>query len=278
MATAAMNPSCTMSTTSMTKTMMSGGASTMHAETMDEAIQKMQSNLIRYARANDRRMVLRSLRDVKFLNCLLLDVAQPSDGPLFDLEKEVAEETVVFNDIPFKAVGLTADGRSRGSMAAGMKNSCIPMLKGLCGQLCNKQGVSASPREIYEKLVVRLAPTTASADPYFRLNSLLGSSDMLVMPLSKEAAAAAGPKSLTKPPMNDKDAASESRSIGLNLYEANGDIHMTLTQIYEFGLFRKNDVKPGRPWVVIHCVVNERANLSNNQSVRRLNVKLPGLY
>ena len=53
---------------------------------------------------------------------------------------------------------------------------------------------------------------------------------------------------------------------------------MSLSETYKFGLFRKSDVKPGRPWIVIDAVVSERANFSNGRSFRQLNVKLPELY
>jgi hypothetical protein len=245
-----MNSDATMTTMSMTMASSSPSAvRTAPQETRNEAIQKMQSNLIRYARANDRRMVLRSLKDVKFLSCLLLDPVQPTDGPISELEKEVAEETVILNGIPFKSVGLTSDGKPRGSGT----NSSIAMTKALCSQLCDRPAVTVDDTELFEKLVVRMARSTSSADSYFQLNSLLGSSDLLVMPLSAENRVPAAPKTLTTrdnsvPALTRSNSADKESPIHLNIYESNGDIHVALSETYGFGLFRKNDVKAGRPW------------------------------
>jgi hypothetical protein len=276
-----MNSDATMTTTSMTMASSSPSAvrTAPTQETRDEAIQKMQSNLIRYARANDRRMVLRSLKDVKFLSSILLDPVQPADGPISELENEVAEETVILNGIPFKSVGLTSDGKPRGSGT----NSSMRMIKALCSQLCDRSAVTVDDTELFEKLVVRMARSTSSADSYFRLNSLLGSPDLLVMPLSAENRLPAAPKSLTTPQksisaLTRSNSADKESPIHLNVYESNGDIHVNLSITYAFGLFRKNDVKAGRPWILLDAVVHERTNVTNDQSVRTLNVKLPDLY
>ena len=138
---------------------------------------------------------------------------------------------------------------------------------------------------LYAMLVIRMAKTTSSADAYFRLNYLLGSSELLVMPLASTSGPTAPPQPKTLPPTPskgaapaNKDAPLASSSIYLNFYVANGDMHMTLAETYAFGMFIKADVKPGRPWISIHAVVSERTNFSNEQSVRHLNVKLPDLY
>jgi len=265
-----------MTTSSMTKaTSHSASDQNRHV-----AIKKMQANLVRYARANDRRMVLRSLRDVKYLNSILLDPAQSADGPtVFDLEKEVASEKLVLNGIPFKAGIEDPDGRFHDSLSVRMKSSCIPMIKGLCTALCNNPGVKMSTREIYEKLIVRLAKTTASADPYFRLNSLLGSADLIVMPLNDVKTGSSSNGSHGRPNTIHRSKSDEElEPIQLNLYETEGAIHIKLKESYEFGLFRKSDVSSGRPWIVLQAIVNERANLQTSASVRTLRVKFPDLY
>lgn len=204
--------------------------------------------------------------DVKILKSLSLDVAQPSDGPIYDLEKEVAEEDVTLNGVDFHASKAGANSAVlKDAAATAVKNSCVPMLKGICREFCERDNVSASSREVYEKLIVRLARTTSSADPYFRLNSLLGSPDLLVMPFDKT----------TMAPTEVIDEEKESSFTKVNLYEANGEIHMSMNQTYRFGLLRKTDVKSNRPWIIIDGVVTERANLSTNSSVRELKVVLP---
>ena len=224
-----------------------------------DTLEQMKANLIRYARSDDRRMLLRSLRDVRLLNCLSLDAVQGSDGQLFDLEKECAAARIILNSVEVKGIGVLATTSEDGNTISA-KNSCIPVLKGICRMLSEKDDVKTSSRELYEKLIVRLAKTSSSADPYFRLNSLFGSPDLLVMPLEDDAAA------------SDKSTLTE-----LNVYASNGEIHMTLIQTYKFGLLRKSDVKTNRPWVVIHGVVKERANLTRNTGIRELKVNLPDL-
>ncbi len=262
-----------MTNSSKTKEMAEKTASA--EDRVEATFQKMKANLIRYARSNDRRMILRSLKDVRPLNCLTLDVAQNSDGPLFDLEKEVAEESMTINGVHVKGVSFHTNPALTDTVGIAVKNSSIPLLKQLCRELCERQDVTASSREIYEKLIVRLAKSTSSADPYFRLNSLLGSPDLLVMPLEKEL-----PIRATTAPVKPREAGEipTPPSTELNMYTDNGDIHITLKQTYRFGLLRKADVKSNRPWFTIHALVKERANLSTNNSVRQLKVILPELY
>jgi hypothetical protein len=94
------------------------------------------------------------------------------------------------------------------------------------------------------------------------------------MPFSPETP----PQKSTSISTVNKDVVRSTDPLHLNLYESNGDIHMTLSGTFQFGLFRKTDVKPGRPWIAIDAVVSERTNFSNGQSVRHLNVRLPELY
>jgi hypothetical protein len=189
-----------------------------------------------------------------------LDAVQGSDGQLFDLEKECASARIILNSVEVKGIGAIATG-SEDATTISAKNSCIPVQKGNCRMLSEKDNVKTSSRELYEKLIVRLAKSTSSADPYFRLNSLFGSPDLLVMPLEDEATSSADRSTLTE----------------MNVYASNGEIHMTLIQTYKFGLLRKSDVKTNRPWVIIHGVVKERANLTRNTGIRELKVTLPDL-
>jgi hypothetical protein len=257
---------------------VSAGALTSEGR-MEEALHQLRTNINRYSRANDRRMILRSLKEVKFLNCLSLDPVQPASSSLSDLEKELAEETIILNGIPFRSIGLTIGGAT--PQKTNNSGNFLAMLRGLCAKLCDEPQVDVDHKELYESLVLRMARTTSSADPYFRLNSLMGSSELLLMPLSSSASqigappAAAGSSSNSN---NDAVQAVVNTPIYLNLYVADGQVHMTLSESYDFGLFRKSDVKSGKPWISIHGLVNERSNFSNNQSVRSLNVKLPDLY
>jgi hypothetical protein len=61
----------------------------------------------------------------------------------------------------------------------------------------------------------------------------------------------------------------------LNIYEAGGCLHMRMTETFQFGLFRKSDVKSLRPWIVVDAVVTERANFGNDTCTRFLSLVVP---
>mmetsp|Transcript_6050 Transcript_6050/g.6604 ORF Transcript_6050/g.6604 Transcript_6050/m.6604 type:complete len:230 (+) Transcript_6050:185-874(+) len=220
---------------------------TMNASKQDEAFSKMQTSLSKYARANDRRMVLRSMRDVKYLKCIALETTSaPRDSLQASEEELLTEENIVLNGVPF-------DG----------SNHFLSTLKELCAKVCDQDGVWMESDALYDNLVTRMARSNASADSFFKLNPLVGSPDLILMPTSYKHAF----------------------PIKLNLYVANGQIHTTLSTTNSFGLFRKADVKPAdlgglkasssRPWIGIHAVVDERSNVSNGQAVRHVKVLLP---
>ena len=243
-------------------------------ERLEDAILKMKSNLNRYARSNDRRMIMKSLKDVKSLSCLAMDPVQPASNDMKDLELEVGREDVTLNGIPFKPVGFSADGKIRKSDSS---RSFIVMLEGLCEQLCKMDGVTIDYRELYDELILRMARTASSADAYFHLNSLMGSPDLLVMPVAQGFSSAPPTTNGVIRGPASSDTAAAVDPIQLSLYVANGDVHMNLSQTYAFGLFRKADVKSGKPWIEVQGVIHERTNFSNKQSVRHLTVKFPDL-
>ena len=246
MATTALVPSSTMSTMTMT---MGSPSHFSHMsrkkESRQEATYKMQGNLVRYSRKGDKGMLLQTLKDFKFLSCLEIDPAQPADSTMRDMEKEVMQQTTVeVNGTPFLEVGGGAKGG----------RECLTMLKLLCEELCRGKHVRVSSRTVYKQLIAKMAPSTASADPYFHLNSLLGSPDLLVMPLSTE---------------------NQITPIQLTIFESGGHVHMRMVETFRFGLFRKSDVKSLRPWIIVEAVVTERCNLSKAKSSRFLTLKTP---
>jgi len=104
------------------------------------------------------------------------------DNPMSELEKEVSEEKIVLNDVVLKP-RHSADLKDI-IVNAGTNNGCIMMLKALSKVLCDKSALSE--KTLYERLLVRLAKTSASADAYFHLNSMMGSTDLIVQQLSPE--------------------------------------------------------------------------------------------
>lgn len=211
----------------------------------EQKIRKLQTNLVRYTRSNDKSLMLRSLNEARFLLSLELDAADKSDYSSFDLESEImAQTTLEVNGLPFLQQGETGISSTR---------SGLQLLKMFCERMCDDVGVNVHPGAVYKSLIPKMAPSTASADPYFRLNSLLGSSDLLVMPI----------------------AMNEMTPIQLNMYPLNGTVHMRMTETFKFGLFRKVDVKHNIPWITIEAKVTERANFGNGKSTRFLSVSVP---
>mmetsp|Transcript_39712 Transcript_39712/g.44747 ORF Transcript_39712/g.44747 Transcript_39712/m.44747 type:complete len:279 (+) Transcript_39712:80-916(+) len=241
-----------------------------HIESRTESIEKLRSSLVRYARCNDRRMVLRSLKEHKFLEYTPLETpVDQIDIPMSELEKEVSDEKIVLNDVVLQP-RHSAD--SKGIIVnSGTNNGCIMTLKALSKVLCDKSALDE--KTLYERLLVRLAKTSASADVCFQLNSVMGSADLIVQQLCPEYIVKSTFVNTDNNTTNNDDDA-----IHLNMYNYGGQIHIILDMTFNFGLFRKNDVASNRPWIIMKGKVHERANLSTNKSSRSLNVKTPNLY
>lgn len=215
------------------------------AQRRKHALSTMQSSLAKYAKANDRRMVIRSMREVKELTSILLDPIETDTENLDELEQEIYEEnSILLNGIPFH----------------GSKHFLMT-LKELCVKLCATEGIAMTSDELYAALVTRMGRSASSADAYFKLNSLMGSADVMLLP-----------KNDTFP-------------IKVNLYASAGEVHATVHNTNAYGMYRKADVKPAdikkgvvgnsRPWIALQATVDERANLSTGNAVRILKVKLP---
>ncbi len=233
---------------------------------MDVAFQKMQSSVSKYARANDRRMVLRTLKEVKHLDCIPLDPIEENllaRQNLSDLEQEVSRERIILNDMPF------VQKKKNGNY------DFLVTLQELCFKLCEDPqlgGSSLDPNYLYEQLIIRMAPTSSSADAHFKLNSLLGSPDLMLMPCQPHlhgpvANGTTAPKALQE----------QMPPIQLQVFASGGQIHATILTAHGFGLFRKVDVKPdgGRPWIYLQALTRERVNFNNRASVRSMRLKLP---
>ena len=225
-----------------------------HVESREESIEKLKVALVRYGRANDRRMVLRTLKNVSFLSYIPMEAPViRSDVSLSELEKEVFLEQLILNETL-----LSPPSESRTIKNAGTNSGCLVILKGLTKALCTNTSLKA--KNLYERVVHRLAKSSVEVEVYTQLNSMLGSTEVVIRRLSTANA----------------DSATELSS--LKLYNTGGQIHMTLETKLKFGLFRRADASSSRAWIVMECKVHERANLSTNESFRSLNVKTPDLY
>jgi hypothetical protein len=188
------------------------------------------------------------MRDVKYLACLPLEPVQVDEHTfrsLPTLEEELSHESIVLNGIAFHD-----------------RLDFLSVLHSLCLKLCETDGVTVNPQFLYEHLVIRMARSTSSSDAHFKLNDIMASPDLIIMPVPMK-------KSPTP--------------IELNLFCLNGGVHAQVSSSNNFGLFRKTDVKSienntGRAWVTIQAIVDERVNFSNTQSVRSMRVKIPDLY
>jgi hypothetical protein len=160
-------------------------------------------------------------------------------------EELIGEENIVLNGVPFHG-----------------SHHLLTTLKELCAKLCESDIVKMSSAELYENLVSRIARSTSSADAFFKLSSLIGSSDLMMMPTTQK----------------------QTFPIKIDLYVSSGQIHSNLSVINTFGLFRKSDVKPSdltgtavssRPWISLHATITERANITTGNAVRQVQVRLP---
>ena len=251
----------------------------------DDAIGTLQSNLIRYARSNDRRMVLRKLKDAKFLSYVPLGIPLlPPDVTVSDLEKEVLEETVILNEFAIKP--LSACDTKDKIHNAGLNSGCVIMLKGLTQSICSETS-NMDANVVYEKVLTRTAKSTGCADAVNFLTSLFGSEEIVVKKVSRKptplnaivkANSYGSHGSSNSSGSNNSAGADERSPISLTLYESKGSIHMTLDMKVEYGLFRKVDAHRTKPWIAVEVMIHERTNLSNNETCRSMHVKTPDLY
>ena len=222
------------------------GSPVLKEQAMQESIERMKANLSRFARVSNKRMALRTLNDCIYLRAIPLDTTPslPSNrDELAQLEEEVCQSNIQLNGLLF----------------TGSANSQIlKVLRALCQELC--KGLRVSSETIYMAMIVRLANSSNSADSYFQLNALMGSQDLVLKPRLEHHASRHDPIDI--PPTD------------LHLYEANGQIHAIMTSATAYGLFRRSDVKSGKPWISLLGQVHERVNMTTGASVRQVYTKI----
>ncbi|KAL3904979.1 MAG: hypothetical protein SGILL_009862 [Bacillariaceae sp.] len=236
-------------------------------------------------------MVLRSLKDVEFWSDIpLATPVLPSDALFSDLEAELLEETVVLNEFSFKP--LSSVERKDKFIKAGFNSGCLVIMKGLAESLCDDDNQRhdtnlhgrikpLDSKALYEKLVVRLTKSSAAATGCSYLESIVGTSDLMVRHVNPaQVKVSATPSNLLlKASSSESSSGSEnSTDIHVNLYESEGSVHMILNMTVKYGLFRKSDISTNRPWITLRGDIYERANLTSGASVRTMSVKTPNLY
>jgi hypothetical protein len=230
-----------------------------------DPMERLRCNLSRFTRTNDRRMMIRTLKDCTRLRNIALNSLEHNPTTpqhWMDLDRELATTELVVNGVRLGPKVSVKDLSTRPNREQ------LVILSKLCCHLAEASAAATAdlvekvplldPKEAYKQLLVRLARTPASADAYFQLNSILGCADLVLQPPKK-----------AQPLPTD-----------LSIYQSSGMIHAVTTTRHPYGLFRKNDLTPSnvggakRPWIRLLAVVVERVNLSTGASVRHCSVQV----
>lgn len=206
----------------------------------DAVIYTLQNNLTRFARANNRKLLLQTFHNSKYLESVPIEegeIPEVSDEDLEEMEAFIDESTVILNEH---------------EVSSTRNLSLTTLLKSLVGQLC--EGIPDDSELTYKILMSRL---TNSTDAFFALQDLIGSSTIVL----KQA------HETKRPPPPGTPT--------LDIYQANGVIHCRVVQVVHLALFRKSDLTVNKPWMWLTCTVQERFNFSTQESVRHVSVEAP---
>mmetsp|Transcript_18952 Transcript_18952/g.52888 ORF Transcript_18952/g.52888 Transcript_18952/m.52888 type:complete len:268 (-) Transcript_18952:189-992(-) len=226
--------------------------------TREVLIDSLKSTLYRYARSNDRRMTLRTLKDAKFLMYVPMESAADRSGELVsDLERDVSHETVLLNDVMLKP--KNSPEAEKGLVNHGSNSGCVETIKAFSQVLCENTTLDES--NLYQQVLGRVCRKSLSAEVYYHLNSMMGSDALFVQDFGEVTR-----KKNAEGPTN------------LKLYNTGGEVQMILDRTIQFGLFREKDIVINRPWIKMNCSVRERTNFSTNATFRTLKIETPGLY
>jgi len=245
-----------------------------------EAWEKFKNSIAKYARTNDRRMMIRALKDCPRLRIVPMDPIDAEMIPRNDQQWNHCEIEVSKTHVRINGATMGAPSVCRNNKKEIIPNrEMMEILKKMCDHLTfgstQNGGTDAaiSSDELYRELLLRFVRSKSSADAFFQLNALLGCNDLVVQPPKK-----AGPL-----------------PTDLTIYKSQGgqgdgnaaDIHAVVVTRHPFGLFRKSDLTGGspsvasisasggkRPWVRLIAEVYERVNFSTGASVRYCSVKV----
>ena len=249
------------------------------AEKVEKIDDPFKEALITQTCTNNRRQVLNVLNKAKFLYAIPLGAVPIGDVEA--AEKEVAADRVMLNGLQFLG---TPEKPS----------DVLAMLREVCQKLCDPghsragrapfvasdgshpSSVVIDPRDLYECILFRMSRAANAAGAYLKLNEMVGTPDLTVMPRKEEH---------TKLPHVDVEVFVSSSPGSL------GSVHTAVSCPNVYGLFRKVDLKQqfGRkvpkphdvgnsPWIPIDAFVEERTSFATGDYVRYLRVKaLDGL-
>jgi len=209
-------------------------------------VHKLQKNFSRYVRTNDRRMMMKAMKDCRRLSNIpirSLDTKPlliKSDTEWKELETEVSKSKITLN-------GITFTGRDERK-----RREAMQILKKLCEKITEE--IELSSEQLFQELLVRMGRDTMTEDIFSQIDAILGCPDLAITP----------PKKTTALP------------IELNLYESGGSVHAVCWMRHLCALFRKSDLSVGqkRPWVRLTLIVYERVNVCTGQSTRCCSVEV----
>jgi len=238
-----------------------------HIDSREERIDKLKSSLIQFARTNDRRMVMRKLKEATFLSYIPLEPQIiASNLSMSKLEQEVYKQKLVLNGTLLKPTSTDTTIRN-----CGTNNGPLVILKPYVKELC--EDTELNERTIYEGIIMRLERSSKMVEIYSILSSFMENAELIL----KEVPFDYTIKSSSYV-MNKNKATNYGDLPDLTLYTTGSEIHMSLDNTFNFGLYRKSDTVVNRPWIILRCKVHERLNVSTNETFRSLSVKTPELY
>jgi hypothetical protein len=228
---------------------MSSSAQTKQEE-MDSTLAQLKATLSRFTRSNNRKLVLQTLHNYRYLKCIPLEslpVAPSSQAAWQELETQVCARPLILNQLQLAPT-----------------NELTTTLYSLCEKLCTDLPITAA--SVCSSIIVKINQDSAATDVYFQLNAILGSQELILQQ----------PPSLAhtnnaKVPGN----APKQTPTQLDLYKADGVLHGRLTHRLAVGVFRKSDLSNSKPWFWLTATVMERFNVSTGTSCRQVFVHVP---
>lgn len=238
-----------------------------HLESREDSIQKLKLNLIQFTRTNDRRMVMRKLKDATFLSYIPLEAPTTrSKVSTFELEEEIWTEEVFLNGTLLKT--SSADRTLKNS---GTNSGLVWILKPYVKALC--ENTKLNEKSMYERVLMRLRKSSLTAEIHSVLSFFMENAELNVKEVPTDYTIKCTSYVI------DKNKSTNNDNVpNLILYKSDCQMHMTLDTTFHFGLYRKSDTVVNRPWIVLRCKVHERLNVSTNETFRSLNVKTPNMY
>lgn len=230
-------------------------------------VNQLQLNLSRYTRVNDRDLVIRTIKDCRFLKSVPLVATCPAAPSLAQEELEALEQRVQMSSITIN--GLLFMGART--------NQVTKMLRAMCQELC--MGLKLSSGAVYDTLLWRLAQATqnhthassstsscSNDETFGELKAVLATSELVLQPPAKQH-------------LGNNDSVPSSSRLdtppSLEVYATAGEIQAHVKSFRPYGLCRKVDVALGKKqWILLHVAIQERLNLNTGASIRQARVEV----